>query len=261
MAKTLAGQAIEGRTEHIREVGTLSADSLKWGNLGKTIDTIHNAITEPILMALSDKWIAISTFKPASTENDFGVTGDMNVWNPRLRSNTGGDIASTPDIDRFDYNRLWSVQLEDYFLPLSQTFALKAKKKLKVSTLVDGPDIIQQTRKQAKTINCSMRISLREEQTNLQIVDAQNKIIELANFLQAFYETDAVIAIKNRMINETFGVNYAIMSEYDFVPRAGMNTYMFNFTLTEVLYGANVITFNVREMGGDPSKKDNYTTR
>lgn len=259
MGKTLAGQAIEGRTEHIRELGTLSADSLKWGNLGKTIDTVYSAMTEPILVALSDKWIAISTFKPASTENDSGITRDVNVWNPRVRSNA--PLASTPDIDRFDYNKLWSVQLEDYFLPLSQTFSLKAKKKLNTSMLVDGPDVIQQTRKQAKQINCSMRISLREEQSNLQIVDAQNKVIELATFLQAFYETDAIMEIKNRMINETHGVRYAIMSDYEFVPRSGMNTYIFNFVLTEVLYGANVITFNVREMGGDTSKKDNYVTR
>lgn len=260
MAKTLAGQAIEGRTEHIRELGALSADSLKWTNLGKTIEVVHNAITEPILVALSDKWIAISAFNPASTENDFGISGDMTVWNPQMRNNIGRLVA-TPDVDRFDYNKLWSVQLEDYFLPLSQTFTLKAKKKLNTSMLVDGPDVIQQTRKQAKTISCSMRISLREEQTNLQIVDAQNKVIELANFLQAFYETDAVIAIKNRAINETFGVQYVIMSDYEFAPRIGMNTYIFNFVLTEVLYGANVITFNVREMGGDTSKKDNYVTR
>lgn len=259
MAKTFVGQAIEGRTEHIRELGTLSADSLKWQNLGKTIDTVYGAMTEPILVALSDKWIAISTFKPATTENEFGITGDVNAWSPRARSNA--PAASTADIDRFDYDKLWSVQLEDYFLPLSQTFSLKAKKKLNISSLVDGPDVIQQTRKQAKQISCSMRISLREEQSNLQIVDAQNKVIELATFLQAFYETDAVMEIKNRMINETFGVKYAIMSDYEFAPRAGMNTYMFNFILTEVLYGANVITFNVREMGGDTSKKDNYVTR
>nr|DAO36629.1 MAG TPA: hypothetical protein [Caudoviricetes sp.] len=259
MAKTLAGQIIEGRTEHIREVGSLSVDSLKWGNLGKAIDTVRNAITEPVLVALSDKWIAISAFNPASTENGYGKTTDTTAWSSRLRG--GQTSAKTPDIDRFDYNKLWSVQLEDYFLPLSQTFTLKAKKKLKTSTLVDGPDVIQQTRKQAKTISCSMRISLREEQSNLQIVDAQNKIIELASFLQAFYETDAVIEIKNRMINETFGVNYVILSDYEFAPRAGMNTYVFNFILTEVLYGANVITFNVREMGGDTSKKDNYVTR
>ena len=62
---------------------------------------------------------------------------------------------SGAELDRYDYTKLYSLQIGDYFMPMSQTFSVKARKRLNVSALVDGPDIIQQTRKEAKTINCT----------------------------------------------------------------------------------------------------------
>ena len=155
-----------------------------------------------------------------------------------------------------DYTKLYSLQIGDYFMPMSQTFSVKARKRLNVSALVDGPDIIQQTRKEAKTINCTLRLTLRNNQPNLQIMErleneAEAKIAELSKFLNEFYEKDQILRIRNQKINETHGIEYAIITEYTDTPRVGMGTYQFEFTLTEVKYGENVVTFNLREVDSD----------
>ncbi len=169
-------------------------------------------------------------------------------------------------IDRFDYDRLWSLKLGDYFLPMSQTFTLRAKKTLNTSNIVDGPMIIQQTRKEAKTVDVTLRISLTPEQAALQILDATQietmstavtpnrrgdsveAVADLARVLQDLYESDAVFAVRNATLNDTLGVQWAIMSEYRFEPRPGANTYTISFALTEVLYDDNVVTFDLREV-------------
>lgn len=158
-------------------------------------------------------------------------------------------------IDRYDYTKLWSLQIGDYFMPLSQEFTLRAKKKLNVSSLVDGIDIIQQTRKDAKTIDCSMRFTLRDNNPNLTVVEfgrvtneAKEAMNTFAKFLQEFYENDAVLEIKNETINNVFGVRHVIISEYKFTPRKGSKSFQFDFSLTEVIYGNDVLTFDVREM-------------
>lgn len=162
-------------------------------------------------------------------------------------------------------------------MPLSQTFTLRARKRLNVSSLVDGVDIIQQTRKEAKTVECTLRLTLRDNQQRLMIekikpdtysaqtefdeddfeeveteeLTAQTAIDNLAAFLSELYEDDSVFIIRNKMINETFGINYAFMSDYEFNPKVGMGTFEFKFSLTEVQFGNDVLTFDVKEIGGD----------
>jgi hypothetical protein len=143
-------------------------------------------------------------------------------------------------------------------MPMSQSFTLRAKKRLNVSSLVDGIDIIQQTRKEAKTIDCQLRITLRENQPNLEVqnstVTAREDMVRsltvFSRMLQELYENDAVFKIENQVINDTFGVSYAIISEYEFRPKLRSNIFDFNLSLTEVKYGDNVITFDVRTLGG-----------
>lgn len=160
--------------------------------------------------------------------------------------------ASTGGIDRYDYNKLWSLQIGDYFMPLSQEFTLRAKKRLNVASLVDGIDIIQQTRKEAKTIDCTMRFTLRNDQPNLSIVtdggEAEDAMTTFAKFLRQFYENDAVLEIKNSTINNVFDVSHVIISEYKFTPRKGAMTFQFDFSLTEVIYGDDVLTLDVTTM-------------
>lgn len=213
------------------------------------------------------------TFAASDRRSYLQHLGDaVSVFNKR-RVGSGEDVrAEKNGIDRYDYTQLWSLQLGDYFMPVSQTFSLRAKKRLNVSSLVDGIDIIQQTRKEAKTVDCTLRLTLRNNQPNLMIArntravdgevwtygfdeyvetEVQESINNLASFLSEFYENDGVFIIKNKMINETFGINYVFISEYQFLPKVGMGTFEFKFSLTEVQYGDDVLTFDVREINGD----------
>lgn len=241
-------------------------------------DVMTNALT----LTLAATWLGISAVKPASTAKG--------GWSD-LVSNVKGLLAprtsvqsNTYDIDRYDTRKLWSVRIGDYFMPLSQTFTLRAKKRLNVSSLVDGIDIIQQTRKEAKTIDCSLRLTLRNNQPNLEIVKDGSQYVEpifnvenlsqaqtidtlkfdvsseqnaeaykamdtFGEFLQKFYEEDAIFEINNSTINDTFGVKYVFISEYTFRPRASAGTFQFDFSLTEVSFGDDVLTFDVREIG------------
>lgn len=227
---------------------------------------VYNATTDAVVLSLAKSWLAIGVNKPATTSKpvaDPATTATLNQTNGQKIT------AEMPNIDRYDYKRLWSVRIEDYFMPLSQTFSLRAKKRLNVSSLVDGIDIIQQTHKEAKTIECSLRLTLRDNQPNLEIqqfdkdslVDnrpanqtgvvatgAKAAIETFSKFLQDFYENDRVFEIKNEMINETFGVNHVIITDYRFLPRTGSGTFTFEFSLTEVIYGDNVLTFDAREL-------------
>lgn len=226
-------------------MGTLSKISATTEKIAETVGNV------PIL-SLSKAWIGIGLVSPATTEDK--TPPQSAAWDWRVKGfSQKVTSASGSTLDRYDYTQLYSLQIGEYYMPLSQTFQLRAKKRLNVSALVDGPDIIQQTRKEAKTISVSLRISLRDNQPNLQILrdSAAAEVTELATFLQNFYENDAVLAISNEMINFTFGVSHAIITDYTFTPQVGMGTYRFEFSLTEVLFGENVITFNLREIGAD----------
>lgn len=236
--------------------------------------------TNATVLALSTAWIGISAVKPARTDGHKGLLDKV----------TPSQGARAVEEKRYDYKYLFSLRLGDYFMPLSQTFNLRAKKRLNVCSLVDGIDIIQQTRHEAKTIDCSLRLTLRENQPNLEIVSNSNRIsgpvykspseyiteaekatsftatpsgpstetstdlvrslLTLSQFLQELYETDAVFKIENKTINEVFGVEHAIISEYDFKPQTSRGTFQFDFTLTEVIISDDTLTFDKREIGG-----------
>ena len=228
-------------------------------NVIGTARDLYNIGSSGALLVLSKAWIGIGLLNPSKTlrENE---TPNMDTWAKDHPADSNLVSNTQTGLNRFKYDELYSLQLGDYFLPMSQTFNLAAKKRFNTSHLVDGIDIIQQTRKEAKTIQCSMRISLRENQNNLKIVrgyeaggyvDGHDKLVELSEFLQELYETDAVFEVSNDMINNTFKMQHAMISEYKFSPRVGMGTYMFDFALTEVLYGDNVLTFNLREIDAD----------
>lgn len=278
------------RTDRPAKVASAIVDTTN--AIGKEVSTLHQNVTDTVVLTLSKAWIGLGLVKKATTDGS-SVWGSVNV--PEIfrgKQNAKSDDrigeASTGSLDRYDYKKLWSVQIGDYFMPVSQQFSLRAKKRLNVASLVDGIDIIQQTRKEAKTIDCSLRLTLRNNQPNLEIVKAgeagektlsadayisdvasyldgntydgnavqvddtraAKSIERLATFLTEFYENDAVFRINNQMINDTFGVNYVFISEYKFTPKVGMGTFQFDFSLTEVIYGDDVMTFDVREING-----------
>ena len=236
------------------------AIDLNIGAQGIAADTLRRAesvVGEPVTLALSKAWIGISTVAPARTNDDalFSLPSWVKTEDDAVKARTVS--VETEKIDRYDSTKLYSLQIGDYFMPVSQTFDLSASKKLNFSDLVDGPTIIHQTRKQSKTINCTLRLTLRDNQPNLSIVqaeraqEAENAMFMLAQFLQEFYEQDTVLAISNQTINEVFGVSHVMITDYKFTPRTGMGTFMFEFKLTEVLYGENVVTFNLTTLDAD----------
>lgn len=219
------------------------------------LSDLAQAATNAIVLGLSSKWLAISAVKAIKNRKN------------------------SIEAKRYDREYLYSLRLGDYFMPLSQTFNLRAKKRLNVCSLVDGIDIIQQTRHEAKMIDCSLRISLRKNQPNLEIVseiqrqttfkgyipsiseatydgeemdetttEMVRSLETFAQFLSDLYENDAVFAIDNQVINDVFGVQYAIISEYNFRPQVSRRTFQFDFTLTEVKITADTLTVDKTEI-------------
>lgn len=116
-------------------------------NFGAKANAVYKGVTDTIVLSLADAWIGLGLIRPASTEGN-GWAGLINrpAWAKLNVTATKTGEAIPEPIDRFDYKKLWSLQIGDYFMPLSQTFQLRAKKRLNVSSLVDGIDIIQPTR-------------------------------------------------------------------------------------------------------------------
>lgn len=230
---------------------------------------IVQAMSDAIVLGLETKWATISLLKPAKTEHS-QLAPVLSMYDKQQEGRTDSvefdkniqytkEVEATSSLpDRYERQNLCSLRLGDYWMPMSQSFTLRAKKRLNVSSLVDGIDIIQQTRKEAKTIDCQLRITLRENQPNLEVqndtVTAREDMVRsltvFSRMLQELYENDAVFKIENQVINDTFGVNYAIISEYEFRPKLRSNIFDFSLSLTEVKYGDNVITFDVRTLGG-----------
>ncbi len=218
--------------------------------LGKTLGAVSSAANDLAgvpgklaVLALSKAWIGLSV---KGIIDGPEKTVPKGVKDPRKYN----VVFARKGLDRFDRTKLYSLQLGDYFMPLSQTFTVKARKKLNVSQLVDGPDIIQQTRKEAKTIECVLRIGINDSQKNLQLLDVSGEIAKLNALIYDLYESDRVFEVDNEEINNVHGVTHAIMTEYRFIPRVGMGTYTFEFSITEVKYGDNVVTFDMTNKGG-----------
>lgn len=255
----------------VEQVDTLQSEVAKVGeNIAKVTDkvirteTVQNYIADAsnaVVLSLDYSWLALGLVKPASTSGT-GWKDLIGTYTPIESQAKTDDKVSVKSpsnsIDRYDYTKLWSLKLGDYYMPLSQTFSLRARKRLNVSSIVDGIDIIQQTRKEAKTIDCTLRIALRDEvwdnlevQKTTETDSVESGLAVFAKFLQEFYENDAVFMVRNKMINETFGVQYVFISEYLFTPTVGKGTFQFNFSLTEVKYGDDVLTFDVNEITGE----------
>lgn len=241
--------------------------------VSRGVSDVAQETSDAILLSLSAAAAALGTIKAFKKKDREGEVQD-----PELIALTRGKSrieTKQESLDRYDPTKMYSLKIGDFFMPLSQSFTLRAKKRLNISSLVDGVDIIQQTRKEAKTIDCVLRLTLRNNQPNLTITDSvtgkaeetfNRSYINLAGgleytdedvvtisqpeailtaftrFLSDIYERDKVVKIQNDVINKTFGVEYAIMSEYKFLPKHGAGTFTFEFTLVEVDFNANVLS-------------------
>jgi hypothetical protein len=208
-----------------------------------------------VVLTLSSAWMGIGLVKPARTIKLPPLAGTFVRAKLDVIANGYQTDSETPQVDRYDTEQLWSVKFGDYYMPLSQTYTISASKRLNTSSLVDGVDIIQQVRKEAKTVDCVLKISVNEKHYPLQIMTSPDgdlvEVAALQTMLSALYEQDTVFEIENATINDTFGITHAIMSKYKFVPRPASKTFIFEFSLTEVKYGANVLTFDEEMLNDD----------
>lgn len=270
--------ATKATTERLDYDPTIVGSALGAANeasraVSRGISDVAQATSDAVLLSLSAAAVTLGTIRSFKKKDKGGEVQD-----PELGVMTYGKQSietKQESFDRYNPTKMYSLKIGDFFMPLSQSFTLRAKKRLNISSLVDGVDIIQQTRKEAKTIDCVLRLTLRDNQPNLTITDSiTGKAEEIftrsytnlaggfestdegvvttshpkyiltafTRFLSDIYEQDKVVKIENDVINKTLGVEYAIMSEYKFLPKHGAGTFTFEFTLVEVDFNANVLS-------------------
>lgn len=251
-------KSVSAWTEKKAEQYTGSTFNRALNTVASSARGAYDIAADAVLLTLSKAWIGISATRPAKTNDDKAYSVPSWLQSASTSPEVATISASTPTLDRFDYTKLWSLRLEDYFMPLSQTFDLKAKKRLNVSSLVDGIDIIQQTRKESKTLNVRLRLTLRPGQSNLHIVNVENEMQTLSDVLSDLYESDQIFSVNGDMINNTCGVTHVIMEEYELTMRTGM-MYNLNMKLREVIYADNVVTFNLREIDSEVGTRRQLT--
>lgn len=220
------------------------------GKLLKGVLSTTQKVVSEVTAGKSVKEVLSSSTEASSVRDNFAIAGNA-VLLSLSKAWLGLGIlkpAKTPEINRFDTSKMWSIKFGDYFMPLSQTYSVRAKKSFNLSSLVDGIDILQQTRKEAKTIDCTLKISVNSNYGNLTMLKDEGgelyKVTQLQDFLTELYEKDVVFQVDNQTINDTIKVDYVIMSEYRFLPRAGSKVYIFEFSLLEIKFGDNVLTFD-----------------
>lgn len=244
-------QGVQSVTEKYNDVAGATKRANDFGRtVGETGMKGVQIAGQAVLLSLSKAWVAIGITKPATTDKYETETVHDSVAYTTYREQE----STTPDAtkSRYDTSKMWSIKFGDYFLPLSQTYSVRARKRLNMSSLVDGIDILQQVRKEAKTIDCTLKISLRDTQPNLQFIKEDSKAVkevaQLQAFLEDLYEDDIVFQVDNETLNDTLGIDYVIMSDYKFMPRAGSQVFIFEFSLTEIKFGDNILTFDEKQI-------------
>lgn len=124
--------AIETTTESVR--GAIqNSGPYKVVNrvIAETLDA-RDAIRNTTVLALSKAWIGISRLAPAQTNREQQQQDIRNIPFVRKEQTVNGiERRSGAELDRYDYTKLYSLQIGDYFMPMSQTFSVKARKRLK----------------------------------------------------------------------------------------------------------------------------------
>ena len=275
-----AGEQIAKSPEVTEILGKLTGH---YEAVSKGVNEVVQAASDTVTLALDSKWIGLSTASIFKKKGDREVMDNSTISRSNEAYSQKKAYTESSKLDRYDSTKMYSLRIGDYFMPMSQSFTLRAKKRLNISSLVDGVDIIQQTRKEAKTIDCTLRLTLRDNQPNLEIVKTQKQVYDgyaaakyndnwsdekywnpeseivaqskpkeildtLTAFLSDVYDKDLVVELRNDVITKTFGVTHGIISEYKFTPRHGSGTFIFEFTIVEVDYESNVLEVTKNEI-------------
>ena len=164
--------------------------------------------------------------------------------------------AGGGSLGRYDPNQDYYFKCGDYFLPLSFTYSVNAKKHTASSQLVDGPVIFERVYKEPKIISVNIQVQTKQlspatsnlfaaYESTVNDTEGDPYKLELENLSSMFndlFENQDVFRIVNTFINQNLHVNYVYMSEYDVSPQAGSLLTEIRMQLIEVDVTSNVIS-------------------
>lgn len=208
----------------------------------------NGAAGKVMMLALSTAWIGLGAadlIRRTIAQNR--ISGNPLNVEPKQR---GTSASAPPPLDRQDYLQASYLRLDEFVLPPTQTYELRGALDVNESRLVDGVDIIQLVRRKAKTVDCEIRFRFDAPETDdtFTLRTQQDKLSDFASMVSQVAESMSVFEVSNARINNVFGVQYAIMTDYRYRENPGSTVCTFNFTLKEVKYGANLLTFDARSV-------------
>lgn len=183
--------------------------------------------------------------------------GTLALVNKRSDSYTSSPMG----INRQDTEYEFVFRCGDYFLPISFDYSVRAQKTVARSQLVDGAEILQQTFKQPKIVNVSIRlerdltrIDTYSQASTMSFINAQVEGIEtndrvlydvmgLGAALDDLYENNDIFRIEHKTLNNDLNMDWVYMEDYEFSTTPGSTIIDIRMTLREVDMNENTIAF------------------
>lgn len=163
------------------------------------------------------------------------------------------------NINRADTSQECVFQIGDYFLPLSYNVTVSGQKRIEQTPLVDGVTVIERISKQPRVVNIAFEIkpkgmgnspdslfslennmsggtiSLEGTQQSINAKSIEKKYLQqIRTFFDSLYSSDTIFRVENPIVNETFGVDYVVLTAYSITPIVGSFNWNVTLSLVEV---------------------------
>ena len=194
--------------------------------MGNYVEDAYNAAQRGYKIVMAEAGIAKQLLRGGAAYS-YDEMGNVAVTvNSPFVSRNDRYSAGGVSLGRYDPNQDYYFKCGDYFLPLSFTYSVNAKKHTASSQLVDGPVIFERVYKEPKIISVNIQVQTKQ----------------LSSMFNDLFENQDVFRIVNTFINQNLHVNYVYMSEYDVSPQAGSLLTEIRMQLIEVDVTSNVIS-------------------
>lgn len=224
--------------------------------VGNYVEDAYNAAQRGYKIVMAEAGIAKQLLRGGAAYS-YDEMGNVAVTvNSPFVSRNDRYSAGGVSLGRYDPNQDYYFKCGDYFLPLSFTYSVKAKKHTASSQLVDGPVIFERVYKEPKIISVNIQVQTKQlspatsnlfaaYESTVNDTEGDPYKLELENLSSMFndlFENQDVFRIVNTFINQNLHVNYVYMSEYDVSPQAGSLLTEIRMQLIEVDVTSNVIS-------------------
>lgn len=224
--------------------------------VGNYVEDAYNAAQRGYKIVMAEAGIAKQLLRGRAAYS-YDEMGNVAVTvNSPFVSRNDRYSAGGVSLGRYDPNQDYYFKCGDYFLPLSFTYSVNAKKHTASSQLVDGPVIFERVYKEPKIISVNIRVQTKQlspatsnlfaaYESTVNDTEGDPYKLELENLSSMFndlFENQDVFRIVNTFINQNLHVNYVYMSEYDVSPQAGSLLTEIRMQLIEVDVTSNVIS-------------------